>query len=163
MIALIRSEAQPLHLAFLQAGVDDCLFRPLSPEKLLISLMQVTGQAIETANSKMVASLAVADLEIDVDSRRIHCNGRDFALPPIEFNILHHLMRREGQLCSRSELIASAWPASAEVSPRTVDVHIGRLRKVLGELPGCDAAIRTVHAAGYVFKPRGLRKSGAST
>ena len=158
VIALIRSEAQPLHLAFLQAGVDDCLFRPLSPEKLLISLMQVTGQAIETANSKMVASLAVADLEIDVDSRRIHCNGRDFALPPIEFNILRHLMNREGQLCSRSELIASAWPVSAEVTPRTVDVHIGRLRKALGELPGCGAAIRTVHAAGYVFKSRGARK-----
>ncbi|NTJ65058.1 response regulator transcription factor [Agrobacterium rhizogenes] len=163
LIALLRSEAQPLHLALLQAGVDDFLFRPLSPEKLLTSLRQATGQAMETANSKIAASLAFADLEVDVDSRRIHCNGRDFALPPIEFNILRHLMNRQGQLCSRSELIASAWPASAEVTPRTVDVHIGRLRKVLGELPGCSAAIRTVHAAGYVFRPRGLRKSGSGT
>ncbi|NLS16685.1 response regulator transcription factor [Rhizobium sp. P40RR-XXII] len=159
LIALLRSEAQPLHLSLLQAGVDDFLFRPLSPEKLLTSLMQATGQAMETAHSKMVASLAFADLEVDVDSRRIHCNGHDFALPPIEFNILRHLMNREGQLCSRSELIASAWPASAEVTPRTVDVHIGRLRKALGELPGCGAVIRTVHAAGYVFKLPGLRKS----
>ncbi len=158
LIAILRGEAQPLHLALLQAGVDDCLLRPLSPEKLLASLRQVTGQAIETANSKMIASPAFAELEVDVDSRRIHCNGRDFALPPIEFNILRHLMKREGQLCSRSELIASAWPASAEVTPRTVDVHIGRLRKALGELPGCGAAIRTVHAAGYVFKSRGVRK-----
>lgn len=159
LIAILRGEAQPLHLALLQAGVDDCLFRPLSPEKLLASLRQVTGQPIETANSKMVASPAFAELEVDVDSRRIHCNGRDFALPPIEFNILRHLMKREGQLCSRSELIASAWPASAEVTPRTVDVHIGRLRKALGELPGCGAVIRTVHAAGYVFRLAGLRKS----
>ena len=158
LIALLRGEAQPLHLALLQAGVDDFLFRPLSPEKLLISLRQATGQAVETANFKMAASLGFADLEVDVDSRRIHCNGRDFALPPIEFNILCHLMNRPGQLCSRSELIASAWPASAEVTPRTVDVHIGRLRKALGELPGCRAAIRTVHAAGYVFKPSGVRK-----
>ncbi|GES52401.1 transcriptional regulator [Rhizobium sp. NBRC 114257] len=163
LIALLRSEAQPLHLALLQAGVDDCLFRPLSPEKLLTSLRQATGEAMETVNSKMVASPALADLEVDVASRRIHCNGRDFALPPIEFNILRHLMNREGQLCSRSELIASAWPPSAEVTPRTVDVHIGRLRKALGELPGCGAAIRTVHAAGYVFKPRGLRRNGSST
>ncbi len=163
LIALLRSEAQPLHLALLKAGVDDCLFRPLSPEKLLTSLRQAAGQAMEAANSKGIASLASADLEVDVDSRRIHCNGRDFALPPIEFNILRHLMKREGQLCSRSELIASAWPASAEVAPRTVDVHVGRLRKALGELPGCSAAIRTVHAAGYVFKPRGLRKSDSST
>ncbi len=161
LIAILRSEAQPLHLALLQAGVDDCLFRPLSPEKLLTSLRQATEEAMETVNSKIVASPALADLEVDVDSRRIHCNGRDFALPPIEFNILRHLMNREGQLCSRSELIASAWPASAEVTPRTVDVHIGRLRKALGELPGCGAAIRTVHAAGYVFKPRDLRKSGS--
>ncbi len=163
LIALLRSEAQPLHLALLQAGVDDCLFRPLSPEKLLTSLRQAAGQAMETASSKGIASLASADLDVDVDSRRIHCNGRDLALPPIEFNILRHLMKREGQLCSRFELIASAWPASAEVAPRTVDVHVGRLRKALGELPGCSAAIRTVHAAGYVFKPRGLRKSDSST
>ncbi len=158
LIAILRSEAQPLHLALLQAGVDDCLFRPLSPEKLLTSLRQAAGPAMETANSHMVASPGFADLEVDVDSRRIYCNGRDFALPPIEFNILRHLMNREGQLCSRSELIASAWPASAEVTPRTVDVHIGRLRKVLGQWPGCRAAIRTVHGAGYVFKSRGVRK-----
>lgn len=159
LIALLRSGAQLLHLALLQAGVDDCMFRPLSPEKLLTSLRQVAGQAMEMANSKMVAPPAFADLEVDVDSRRIYCNGRDLVLPPIEFNILRHLIKREGQLCSRSELIASAWPASAEVTPRTVDVHIGRLRKALGEWPGYDAAIRTVHAAGYVFKPRGLRKA----
>lgn len=159
LIALLRGGTQLLHLALLQAGVDDCLFRPLSPEKLLTSLRQVAGQATEMINSKMVAPPAFADLEIDVDSRRIYCNGRDLALPPIEFNILRHLIKREGQLCSRSELIASAWPASAEVTPRTVDVHIGRLRKALGEWPEYDAAIRTVHAAGYVFKPRGLRRT----
>ncbi|NTG02312.1 response regulator transcription factor [Agrobacterium rhizogenes] len=159
LIALLRSGAQPLHLALLQAGVDDCLFRPLSPEKLLTSLSQMGGRAMDASNAKMVVPSAFIDPEIDVDSRRICCNGRDLVLPPIEFNILRHLMKREGQLCSRSELIISAWPPSAEVTPRTVDVHIGRLRKALGERFGYDAAIRTVHAAGYVFEPRGLRKT----
>ena len=159
LIALLRNGVQPLHLALLQAGVDDCLFRPLSPEKLLTSLRQMAGQAMDTTNAKMAAPPAFADLEVDVDSRRIYCNGRDLVLPPIEFNILRHLMNREGQLCSRSELITSAWSPSAKVTPRTVDVHIGRLRKALGDWLGYNAAIRTVHAAGYVFEPRGLRKT----
>jgi DNA-binding response OmpR family regulator len=55
-----------------------------------------------------------------------------------------------GQLCSRSELIASAWPRNGQVTPRTVDVHIGRLRKALKNGIGRDD-IRTVHAAGYVL------------
>ncbi|WP_414090583.1 winged helix-turn-helix domain-containing protein [Rhizobium sp. BR 314] len=99
-----------------------------------------------------------AGLQIESTSRRISCNGRNTVLPPIEFNILCHLMKREGLLCSRSEIIASAWPPTAEVTPRTVDVHIGRLRKSLAERLGYDVAIRTVHASGYIFEARACER-----
>jgi two-component system phosphate regulon response regulator PhoB len=150
LIALLQAGAQALHLALLQAGVDDCIVRPLSPERLLMSLRQAGAIKVETRVSMMAETPVWAGLEIDIDSRHVRYEGQDVVLPPIELKILCYLIKRLGQLCSRSELIASAWPPSGKVTPRTVDVHIGRLRKALKNGIGRDD-IRTVHAAGYVL------------
>jgi two-component system phosphate regulon response regulator PhoB len=150
LIALLRAGAQALHLALLQAGVDDCIVRPLSPERLLMSVRQVGAMKVETRVSMMAEMSVWAGLEIDIDSRHVRHEGRDVVLPPIELKILCYLIKMSGQLCSRSELIASAWPRNGQVTPRTVDVHIGRLRKALKNGIGRDD-IRTVHAAGYVL------------
>ena len=115
-----------------------------------MSVRQVGAMKVETRVSMMAEMSVWAGLEIDIDSRHVRCEGRDVALPPIELKILCYLIKRSGQLCSRSELIASAWPRNGQVTPRTVDVHIGRLRKALKNGIGRDD-IRTVHAAGYVL------------
>ncbi|MFS8115027.1 response regulator transcription factor [Rhizobium jaguaris] len=159
LIALLRDGGQLIHLALLRAGVDDCLVRPLSPEKLLTSLRQAKPGKVKMSDVEMTTIPASFGFEIDTEGRRVQCNGQNVVLSPIEIKILSHLVGRAGQLCSRSELIASAWPPTAEVTPRTVDVHIGRLRRALAERLGYGDAIRTVHAAGYVLEPRGLRKA----
>ncbi|MEF0941609.1 winged helix-turn-helix transcriptional regulator [Rhizobium sp. BR 362] len=158
LIALLRDGAQPIHLALLRAGVDDCLARPLSPEKLLMSLRQTASGAPGTS-VEMLAAEACSGFEIDAQGRRVRCNGQNVVLSPVEMKILSCLVDNAGQLCSRSELIASAWPAFLPVTPRTVDVHIGRLRKALKRLPGCEAGIRTVHKSGYVFDPPPLART----
>jgi NAD(P)-dependent dehydrogenase (short-subunit alcohol dehydrogenase family)/DNA-binding response OmpR family regulator len=156
LIALLREGAQPLHLALLRAGVDDCLVRPLSPEKLLMSLRQAGSGKVKISDREMTATPAGVGFEIDTEGRRVRCNGQNVVLSPIEIKILSYLVERAGQLCSRSELIASAWPPATRVTPRTVDVHIGRLRKALKRMSACEAIIRTVYTSGDVFDPPGL-------
>ncbi|WP_065091909.1 response regulator transcription factor [Rhizobium leucaenae] len=158
LIALLRDGAQPIHLALLRAGVDDCLARPLSPEKLLVSLKQTDSRTPRTS-LEMLEAKARRGFEIDAEGRRACCNGQNVVLSQVEMKILSCLVDRAGQLCSRSELIASTWSASLPVTPRTVDVYIARLRKALKRLPGCEAGIRTVHKSGYVFDPPPLART----
>lgn len=129
-----------------------------------MSVRQVGAMKVETRVSMMAEMSVWAGLEIDIDSRHVRYEGRDVVLPPIELKILCYLIKMSGQLCSRSELIASAWPRNGQVTPRTVDVHIGRLRKALKNGIGRDD-IRTVHAAGYVLDllPEAAKSSPFST
>lgn len=158
LIALLRDGAQPIHLALLRAGVDDCLVRPLSPEKLLMSLRRAASGMIRASESETATTQACWGFDIDVEGRRVWCNGQNVVVSPIEIKILSCLVDRAGQLCSRFELIASAWPPATQVTPRTVDVHIGRLRKALKRMAACEAGIRTVHGSGYVFDPPPLAR-----
>jgi two-component system phosphate regulon response regulator PhoB len=98
-----------------------------------------------------VASLLLAgDLELDRQNWRVHRGGRDIHLGPTEFRLLEHLMGRPGRVFSRAQLLDSVWGLSAEIDERTVDVHVGRLRKALSNGDEKDP-IRTVRGAGYSF------------
>lgn len=77
-------------------------------------------------------------------------NGADIHLGQTEFKLLQHLMRNCEQVCGREDLVANAWPQNIYVEPRTVNVHVGRLRKALN-LDGAPDLIRTVRSAGYAL------------
>jgi two-component system phosphate regulon response regulator PhoB len=89
-------------------------------------------------------------VKLDVSSRRVLVRGTPVNLSPIEFRLLSALVGDAGRVLSRAELIAAAWPQPVFVEPRTVDVHIGRLRRALKRVLGRDV-IRTVPKEGYAF------------
>ena len=94
--------------------------------------------------------LSFGEIEVDTDRHRVACQGRDVKLGPTEFRLLVTLIEKPGRVWSRDRLLDRVWGRSAEVDTRTVDVHIGRLRKALGGHQGYDP-IRTVRGFGYAL------------
>jgi two-component system, OmpR family, phosphate regulon response regulator PhoB len=92
---------------------------------------------------------------MDLASHRVFREGRAVSLRPVEFRLLRILIEHPGRVFSREQLLDAVWTQDAEIEPRTVDVHVRRLRKALNAGGGREL-IRTVRAAGYAFEPAGV-------
>ena len=90
---------------------------------------------------------------MQIDTHRVRCAGKEISLGPIEFKLLLHMLENPQKVLSRDKLIAVAWPNSAGVSARMVDVHISQLRKLL-KRSSQSVAIRTVRLAGYALEDK---------
>jgi two-component system phosphate regulon response regulator PhoB len=131
----------------LSIGADDYVVKPFSVPELMARVRAL----LRRARPDRVAGLLVAgDLELDRQNWRVHRAARDVHLGPTEFRLLEHLMEKPGRVFSRAQLLDSVWGLSAEIDERTVDVHVGRLRKALSNVGERDP-IRTVRGAGYSF------------
>lgn len=148
VVALIAAGAETQHIALLKAGVDESFMRPLAPAKLLDYLRALLSATRSTAGKN---ALIFSDIEMRLDSHRVHRNGQEIHLGTIEFRILRELLEKPGRVFSREELISAAWPENVHVSARTVDVHISRLRRSLLAASEKDV-IRTVRSAGYAIE-----------
>ena len=100
------------------------------------------------SSSEHQSILTFLDLRMDLRAQLVYRNGRRVALGPLEFRLLEHFLRYPRCVFSRKELLESVWGRNLHVVSRTVDVHIGRLRKVLNAA-GLPDYIRTVHTRGY--------------
>lgn len=149
---LVGRGAEHLYVDFLQAGVLDLFVRPVAPSRLLEcirSIKPVEPHAPDPAPNL----LSMNGIELGLDSFRVSSDGIDIHLGPIEFRLLRQLMLHAGQVLSRGNLIGAAWPDNIYVEERTVDVHIGRLRRSLKVMIGANV-IRAVRSAGYVLDGR---------
>lgn len=146
LIALVAEKAA--YLDILKANVDESFTRPLPPERLLSYLHGIIGNSSDEATGRLVSIFE--DMTLDTGGRRVLVRGTPVNLSPIEFRLLSALMGDAGRVLSRTELITVAWPQGAFVEPRTVDVHIGRLRRALKRALGRDV-IRTVPKIGYAI------------
>ncbi len=97
--------------------------------------------------------MEVGGLELDPDSHRVTVHGQSLELGPTEFRLLRFLMTHRDRVYTRSQLIDLVWGSNAYVEERTVDVHIGRLRKALTP-SGHHRLVQTVRSAGYRFSTR---------
>jgi two-component system phosphate regulon response regulator PhoB len=129
----------------LNAGADDYLTKPFSPTELVARMRAVMRRTSPQAASEV---LAFRDVKMDTSSYRVRRNGRDIHLGPTEFRLLRHLMQYPGRVFSREQLLDLVWGQDVYVEPRTVDVHVRRLRKALNGEGEADI-IRTVRSAGY--------------
>ena len=94
--------------------------------------------------------LRLGDLELDRETRRVHRAGREIHLGPTEFRLLEFLMQSPGRVFTREQLLDGVWGHDVYIDERTVDVHVGRLRKAINRGREPDP-IRTVRGAGYSF------------
>jgi two-component system phosphate regulon response regulator PhoB len=135
----------------LEGGADDYVVKPFGVTELVARLKAVLRRARPSAGAE---TLRYADLVMDLASHRVTRNGDSVHLGPTEFRLLRVLLERPGRVFSREQLLDAVWGRESEIEPRTVDVHIRRLRKALNE-DGRRDLIRTVRAAGYAVDQTG--------
>ncbi|CAA7617675.1 DNA-binding response regulator in two-component regulatory system with PhoR (or CreC) [Magnetospirillum sp. LM-5] len=131
----------------LNTGADDYMTKPFSIPELMARVRALLRRAQPVAEK---GSLAFADIRMDLAAHRVTRAERAIHLGPTEFRLLQFFMGHPGTVFSREELLNSVWGPDIYVEPRTVDVHIRRLRKALNGDNGAEPdLIRTVRAAGY--------------
>ena len=132
----------------LATGADDYVVKPFSTPELMARVRAM----LRRANPEAIASvLKVGDIELDRETHRVRRSGREVKLGPTEFRLLEFLLRQPGRVFSRAQLLDGVWGETIYVDDRTVDVHIGRLRKAINTGRARDA-IRTVRGAGYALE-----------
>jgi two-component system phosphate regulon response regulator PhoB len=131
----------------LSVGSDDYVVKPFSVPELMARVRALLRRA---RPERAEARLSAGEFELDRETRRVRRAGREIHLGPTEFHLLEYLMEKPGQVFSRAQLLDSVWGLSHEIDERTVDVHIGRLRKALA-MGDENNPIRTVRGSGYSF------------
>jgi len=129
----------------LATGADDYVVKPFSLPELLARIAALLRRSDPT---RTAAVLSAGDLELDREACRVRRGGVPVRLGPTEYRLLEFLMLRPSRVFSREQLLDRVWGRDVYIDERTVDVHIGRLRKALSR-PGQPDPIRTVRGVGY--------------
>jgi two-component system phosphate regulon response regulator PhoB len=146
LILTARGEEQD-RIRGLTMGADDYVVKPFSVPELMARVRAI----LRRANPERLAhTLEVEDIELDREAYRVTRNGREVRLGPTEFKLLEFLMESPGRVFTRTQLLDGVWGRDVYVDERTVDVHIGRLRKAINRGREKDP-IRTVRGAGYAL------------
>lgn len=131
----------------LDTGADDYITKPFSTTELMARIRAVLRRIRPGLSED---ALTVGDIVMDRVAHTVQRNGQELHLGPTEYRLLDHFMQHPGRVFSREQLLDSVWGSDVHVELRTVDVHVGRLRKILKNV-GPDP-IRTVRSAGYALK-----------
>jgi len=131
----------------LEAGADDYMVKPFSPKELAARIRAIMRRSRPGTEQ---GTLEYADITMDTVMHRVTRDGKPIHLGPTEYRLLRVFLEKPGRVFSRDQLLDRAWDANIHVEPRTVDVHIRRLRKALNDGNRSDV-IRTVRSAGYAL------------
>ncbi|MEM0947636.1 MAG: phosphate regulon transcriptional regulator PhoB [Pseudomonadota bacterium] len=131
----------------LETGADDYVIKPYSVVELMA---RVRSQLRRTRPATMGERLEFNDIVLDAETHRVTRKNKPLKLGPTEFRLLSTFMEKPGRVWSREQLLDRVWGRDIYVDTRTVDVHIGRLRKALCQYGG-DDPVRTVRGAGYAL------------
>jgi two-component system, OmpR family, phosphate regulon response regulator PhoB len=134
----------------LATGADDYIVKPFSVPELVA---RVRALLRRVSPERVADMLTHGDIALDREKKRVSRGGREVELGPTEYRLLEFFMERPGRVFSREQLLDGVWGSEVYIDERTVDVHVGRLRKALNR--GRDAdPIRTVRGAGYALDDR---------
>jgi two-component system phosphate regulon response regulator PhoB len=134
----------------LSTGADDYVVKPFSVPELLARVAALLRRA---SPERVADVLGFGDIAIDREKKRVTRGGRPIDLGPTEYRLLEFLMERPGRVFSREQLLDGVWGSDIYIDERTVDVHVGRLRKALNRDDEVDP-IRTVRGSGYALDDR---------
>lgn len=133
----------------LRAGSDDYLVKPFAFLELL-ARVEILGRRKNIQSKQDIASLKVANIEVDVLSRKIIVGSKKIDLQGRELKLLEYLLRNKGQVITRTMLLEAVWDYNFDPQTNVIDVHISRLRKKIGD-EACKI-IKTVRGAGYIIE-----------
>ena len=131
----------------LNTGADDYITKPFNMEALLARMRALLRRSNAVPAKGM---MVFHDISLDLSAHRVSRNGRPVHLGPTEFRLLEFFMQHPRRVFSREEVLDAVWGPDIHVEPRTVDVHIRRLRKAINGADELDV-VRTVRAAGYAL------------
>ena len=134
----------------LSTGADDYIVKPFSVPELIARVRALLRRA---SPERVADVLTFGEVELDREKKRVSRAGREIPLGPTEYRLLEFLMERPGRVFSREQLLDGVWGSEIYIDERTVDVHVGRLRKALNRGRETDP-IRTVRGAGYALNDR---------
>ena len=142
ILMLTARDEEPDRVAGLEIGADDYVSKPFSPRELLARVKAILRRAEPAPRENMVQ---IGDVTVDVEGREVTVDGRPVELTAKEFDLLTYFAESPGVVHSRDRLLDRVWGMSYPGGTRTVDVHVGQLRRKLGR----PQLIRTVRGAGY--------------
>ena len=129
-----------------ELGADDYVTKPFSVRELILRVKVLLKKQRESlVENKLVT---FGPIRIDLDAHELKINDKEIVLTALEFKLLQHLVKRKGRVQTREQLLGDVWGYSAEVTTRTVDTHIKRLREKLGNT---SEYIQTIRGVGYRF------------
>jgi len=130
-----------------ELGADDYVTKPFSVRELILRIKAVLKRG-ERKQENLEVQRQFGELLIDVDSHEVYVNDQSITLTALEFKLLRQLVDRRGRVQSRDQLLSDVWGYSADVTTRTVDTHIKRLREKLGSM---GKYVQTIRGVGYKF------------
>ena len=130
-----------------ELGADDYVTKPFSVRELILRIKAVLKRG-QKKEDVVEVGRQFGDLSIDVESHEVHVNNDQIDLTALEFRLLRQLVDRRGRVQSRDQLLSDVWGYSSEVTTRTVDTHIKRLREKLGPM---GKYVQTIRGVGYKF------------
>jgi two-component system response regulator CpxR len=138
----------------LEMGADDYLVKPVKPRELIARIKAVlrrAGSGADAETSSHPNMIKVGDIEMDTGARIVNRCGEQVVLTSVEFGLLLRLLRNAGKLVSRENLTKEVLGRSLSHSDRSIDVHVSKLRKKLGDDAKGTCRIRTIRGEGYLY------------
>lgn len=132
----------------LELGADDYVVKPFSGGEVIARIRAVLRR-VGREDGNGLGAISVAGLDIDFDARRVWLDGDEVQLTRKQFDLLAALARKAGRVVSRADLIADVWDENWFGSTKTLDVHVGQLRRKLGDDPESPRLIHTVRGVGF--------------
>ena len=129
-----------------ELGADDYVTKPFSVRELILRVKVLLKKSTENSANEQI--LEYGPISMNLEAHDVSVNGQSIILTALEFKLLKHLLKRKGRVQTRDQLLGDVWGYSSEVTTRTVDTHIKRLREKLGK-PG--ELIQTIRGVGYRF------------
>ena len=129
-----------------ELGADDYVTKPFSVRELILRVKVLIKK--QTTTEQKDTSISLGSIYMNLDAHEVKINQQDIILTALEFKLLRHLLQRKGRVQTRDQLLGDVWGYSSEVTTRTVDTHIKRLREKLGVVADY---IQTIRGVGYKF------------
>jgi DNA-binding response OmpR family regulator len=142
----------------LEMGADDYLTKPFSPRELVARVRAILRRAASAAETEPLPAYDRGGLKIDFTTYEVFARGKNIKLTLKEFELLRFLVQNPNRVLSRDQLLDRVWGGETFVTPRTVDVHIRRLRKAIEKDDSNPKWILTLRGVGYKFDEKALEQ-----